>query len=338
MKRKISAILGMVLSAIMMSVPGYTDDINGYIIPEYYFNLSSPEDAAYNGHHGFWIRRIYFGYNTQLSDKFSARVRLEINSPAFEEGTMVPYVKDAFLKYKLGRGASLIFGITEPPSFNKIKNWWGFRFLEKTAPNLFKFASSRDFGIALDGKTKKGLVYTLMYGNYSSYKSEDNKGKCIYGRIGYQTQILFVEANGHIANDGSNNYTYFTFFGGLKNDRGRCGASFHYKNRKPGEGDGKNTSVLSAFGILKLRKKTEVILRYDHFLKKNLVDVGGYLPVASSHKARLLIAGFNLKVHKMIQICPNIKYIFYSGSGRPEADIWFNLTAKVSYKTKIGEK
>jgi hypothetical protein len=248
---------------------------------------------------------------------------------------MDPYVKNAHLKYKLGGGASLIAGIIEPPSFNKIEKWWGFRHVEKTAPDFFKLASSRDFGIALDGKTKGGLVYTLMYGNYGSNKGEDNTGKSVYGRIGYETKTLYVEANGHFANDGSKDYMYLTGFGGLKGKFGRFGVGYHFKQQDD-DGDTTDTGVISAFGVFKLGKKSEAFLRYDHFTSENLKDIGGYVPIAAATEApRFIIAGFNFKVHKMVQITPNIKYVTYDGD--LNADFHLNLTAKVSFNTKFGK-
>ena len=244
------------------------DDIRGYMIPEYYFVLSHHEgEDGIEGQHGLWFRRIYFGYNTKLSDKFSARVRFEMNSTAFGEGTLDPYIKNAHLKYSLGGGASLIGGIIEPPSFDLVEKFWDHRYLEKTPADLFKFASSRDTGLALGGKTKSGFVYTLMYGNYSSNKGEDNKGKGFYGRLGYETKQFYVEANGHFSSDGSNDYTFLSGFAGFKGDWGNVGANYIYLNKSPEEGDSKDMSCISAFSTIKLGDKTNAVLRYDHMLR-----------------------------------------------------------------------
>jgi hypothetical protein len=318
------------------------DDLKGYFIPEYYMvgshHSGGEEDGGIEGQHGFWIRRIYFGYNTKLGDGWSARLRFEMNSPAFSEGTMDPYVKNAHISKTLGGGAKLTFGIMEPPSFNKIEKFWGYRFIEKTPPDFFKFASSRDFGLALDGKTKKGLVYTLMFGNYGSNKGEDNMGKAFYGRLGYETKTAYIEGNGHFANDGSKDITYLTLFGGLKGDWGRFGIGYHYMNQSQ-DGDDKNSGIITGFGSFKIGKKTEVFARYDHFTDLSFKDISGYVPIPAKHfDSRFLIAGLNFKVHKMVQISPNIKYVFYGGDNAPDADFYFNLTAKIEFKTSIGKK
>jgi hypothetical protein len=327
------------LMAVIFAGFSFGDDIKGYMIPEYYAVASHHDgEDGIEGQHGFWLRRIYFGYNTDLGSGWSARLRLEMNSPAFGEGLITPYVKNAHLKKKLGGGASLLVGIIEPPSFDKIEKFWGFRFVEKTAPDFFKMASSRDFGIALDGKTKGGLVYTVMYGNYGSNKGEDNEGKGFYGRLGWDAKTMYLEANGHFANDGSKDKTYLALFGGLKGGWGRFGIGYHYYDEKPEEGDSKNNGIVSAFGVFKIGKSTEAFARYDHLTDLNIKDISGYVPIPAKHyKSRFVIAGLNFKVHKMVQISPNVKYIFYDGDDAPDADFYFNLTAKVSFKTSIGK-
>lgn len=334
-------LLTIVMVLFILPSAVQADDLKGYMIPEYYTVLghNEGEEGEIQGQHGFWLRRIYFGYNTKLSDKLSARVRLEMASTAFAEAKLVPFVKNAHLKYKLGGGANLIFGIIDPPSFNKIEKFWGYRFLEKTGPDFFKLASSRDFGLSLDGKSKGGLVYTLMYGNYSSNKSEDNKGKAFYGRVGYQTKSLYAEVNGHYAADGSKKYTFLSGFVGCKANFGRAGLGYHYKNQDPETGDSNDTSMISGFGIIKMSKKSEVVLRYDHYLNENLKNISGYFPVVSADApARFLIAGINFKVHKMVNIMPNIKYAFYSNpdsGSKPEADFHFLITGYVKFKTSL---
>lgn len=329
----------ILVAIALLTMIGFADDIKGYMIPEYYYVGSHHSgDDGIEGQNGFWLRRIYFGYNTSLGDGWSARVRLEMNSPAFSEGTMTPYVKNAHLKKSLGGGASMLFGIIEPPSFNKVEKFWGFRYIEKTAPDFFKLASSRDFGVAIDGKTKAGLVYTVMIGNYGSNKGEDNKGKAVYGRLGYEGKSYYVEGNGHFAKDGSKDITYLSLFGGMKGGWGRFGVGYHYKNEDSG-GDRTNNGIISAFGVMNISGKAQVYARYDHLTDFNFKDIGGYVPIpANAFESRFVIAGLNFNLHKMVQISPNIKYVMYTGEGAPDNDFYFNITARVSFNTKIGGK
>lgn len=313
------------------------DSINGYMIPEYY--VISSGDEGIDGQHGFWLRRIYFGYDTDLGDGWSARIRLEMNGKAFSSDKIIPFVKNAHIKKKLSANLSLIGGIIEPPSFSSVEGFWGLRQVEKTVADFFKFASSRDFGLGLEGKSKSGLSWTVMYGNYSGEADESNKGKAIYGRIGYETKSLFLEANGHIASSGSKQITFLSFFAGLKGNWGRAGAGYVHRNDSPEEGEDVSNGAISAMAAFKLGKKSEVYARYDHLTDYNFKDIGDYLPVlASEYKARLLMAGLRIKVNKMVELIPNVKYVFY-GEGmdntKPDGDIHILLTGKISFKSEI---
>ncbi|MCP4155628.1 MAG: porin [bacterium] len=340
--KKVYFILIAVIMVMVFVQVGHADDLKGYMIPEYY-SVSSHHDGeeGIEGQHGFWLRRIYLGYNTRLGDGWSARVRFEMNSAAFESDKLYAYVKNAHIKKSIGGGASILAGIMEPPSFNKIEKFWGFRYIEKTAPDFFKLASSRDFGIALDGKSKGGLVYTVMYGNYSSNKGESDKGKAVYGRLGWEKKNAYVEANGHFARSGSKDVTYLSLFGGLKGSRGRFGVGYHYKEEKSEDGDKKNNGIISAFGVAKFGKKTEAFARYDHNTDLNLKDISGYVPVPAKHfESRFVIAGLNIKLHKMVQLSPNVKYVFYGKDAngfKPDNDVYLNLTAKISFKTNFSK-
>ena len=56
------------------------------------------------------------------------------------------------------------------------------------------------------------------------------------------------------------------------------------------------------------------------------------------YKARFLIAGLDFSLHKMVKISPNVKYVFYGDSANgdaPKGDLHINLTAKISFKSKL---
>jgi hypothetical protein len=48
------------------------------------------------------------------------------------------------------------------------------------------------------------------------------------------------------------------------------------------------------------------------------------------------MAGFNFKIHDMITLSPNVKYVFYGGEYAPDGDFYLNLTAFFEFKSKIG--
>lgn len=74
---------------------------SGYMFGDFYYNISN-DNSNLKGQNGFWFRRIYFAYDYKISDSWSTRFRLEMNSPGdFKSSdTLKPYIKDAYLSYK----------------------------------------------------------------------------------------------------------------------------------------------------------------------------------------------------------------------------------------------
>ena len=96
---------------------------------------------------GFWIRRVYFTYDLQFSEKFTTRFRLEANSNGqFAGGNLNPYVKDAYLKWTFNGKQALTLGIQPSLTFDWFEGFWGLRHIEKTPADLYRIDSSRDFG------------------------------------------------------------------------------------------------------------------------------------------------------------------------------------------------
>ncbi len=320
---------------LFLSLNGFIfpDNLKGYIVPEYYYVLSS-ENSELQGQNGLWLKRIYLGYNSYLGDNWSLRIRFEMNYQPFEKSTVTPYLKDAHIKKRFSKNLSLLIGLIEPPSFNKVEKFWGLRFIEKTPSDFFKFASSRDTGISLEGKTKTGIIYTIMLGNYGSNKGEWNKGKAIYGRIGYENNNLYIEFNSHYAKNNNEDIKYFSMFSGYKNKKIKVGMNYIYEvvNNETS----KDNSIISLFGILNIKENTSIFLRYDHLLDYNFSDIYTYtISKASEWKARYLLGGITVKLNKNTLFSPNFKYIFYSDNSSPSGDFYFNLTFKASFKSEL---
>jgi len=180
-----------------------------------------------------------------------------------------------------------------------------------------------------------------MFGDYGSNKGEDNKGKAVYGRLGWESKTVYVEANGHYASDNGKDITYLAVFDGLKGSWGRFGAGYHLKNEKPDGLESKSNSIVSAFASVNLSEKANLYARYDHLTDYNFSDIGDYLPIpAKLYKARFLIAGLEYKLHKMVKLSPNVKYVFYGNpetGEKPGGDFYFNLTAMIQFKSVFGK-
>jgi hypothetical protein len=314
-------------------------EIKGYMIGEYYYNIDhhtgSSDDGGFKGRHGFWFRRIYFTYNNKLSDTVKMRLRLEMNSNGkFESSTLGPVVKDAYLSFSMGGGASLVAGIQGPPSFSQVEDVWGYRSLEKTPLDLQKWTSSRDFGISLKGG--ETVTYHFMLGQGSSNKGEDNNGKKLFGAVGYNTGGFFGEVMAQFESDDGAEDFIGQVFGSYSGDWGRFGAHYSMRSYKSdGADDSLGATILSAFAVIKAGDKAEVIARYDKnfgdWYEQKFKGSGiSYVPFANYHSNSFFIGAVSYQVHKNVWLIPNIKYTIYDENDlfeeTPGNDVYGNLT------------
>ena len=153
-------------------------EISGLLFGDAYAVVDH-HDPDIDGQWGFWLRRGYLTVDFALAKAWSARFRLEVNSPGdFESSAkMTPFVKDAWVAWK-DKGHELYLGISPSPTFERVEGFWGYRAVEKTPLDLYRIGSSRDFGVAYKGKMADGkLVTHAMLGNGAGEGGETNEGK-----------------------------------------------------------------------------------------------------------------------------------------------------------------
>jgi hypothetical protein len=323
--------------------PG-SGEIKGYVAADYFYlinhNTGPMDEEGFEGRHGLWFRRIYFTYNNKLSDTVKMRLRLEMNSPGdfTSKKTLVPFVKDAYLSFSLGGGHSLIAGIQGPPSFALEEDVWGWRPLEKTPLDLYKWTSSRDFGVAVKGGNN--LTYHVMFGQGSSNKSETNNGKKFFGALAYQTDAFVVEGMAQYEDADGDDDLILKGFGAFRGDWGRVGVTYAYRDYKEvGAPEGLCYNILSGFAVIKAGEKAEIIGRYDmNFGDGYKLDFGGsgisYVPFADNHEFSFALAAVSYQVHKNIWIIPNVKFSMYKEDElgfKPDGDFYGCLTLYFKY-------
>jgi|Deesub1362A_J573_1020465.scaffolds.fasta_scaffold00006_331 hypothetical protein len=309
--------------------------LSGYMFGDYYYVVAN-HDSTYEGQNGFWFRRIYFTYDHAISGEFSARLRLEMASSDFTKasGKLTPFVKDAYLKWKLKK-FDLLLGISSTPTWNLIEKFWGYRSVEKTPLDLQKFGSSRDFGIAFRGKAgpNKRLGYHLMFGNGEGNKSEYNKFKKVMGAIDFELPHLVVQVYGDWE-EGKGNTDVYTYQGfvGFKFNKFKIGAHYAQQIRQM-EPDTQDTyEIASGFFTFDLHKKITFLTRYDKMFDPSPAGIS-YIPFAQA-KSNLLIGGIDFKPHKNVHFIPNVEYVFYDETNgvKPDADLYLRLTFYYKFK------
>ncbi|HYN40470.1 MAG TPA: hypothetical protein VE129_01740, partial [Thermoanaerobaculia bacterium] len=135
-------------------------EIGGLLFGDAYAVVTH-HDPAIDNQYGFWLRRGYLTFDFAIATTWSARFRLEVNSPGdFESSSrMTPFVKDAYVAWK-DKGHELYLGISPSPTFERVEDFWGYRAVEKPALDLYRLGSSRDFGVAYKGRMADGKLAT----------------------------------------------------------------------------------------------------------------------------------------------------------------------------------
>lgn len=179
----------------------------GYTFGDYAYKSNS--DDVNNGGRGggnqytrvpvnanfFQFRRIYLGYNYDISRKFSAEFLLAAednvvlgqgNGDLLSNGKFSPYVKLANIRWKnLWKGTDLVIGQVFTPAFAMSSEpIWGYRSIERTVSDIRR-TPSFDLGATLQGRFDKdgNYGYDLMVGNGQSARPENDAFKWLYGDI-----------------------------------------------------------------------------------------------------------------------------------------------------------
>ena len=151
----------------------------------------------------FQWRRIYLGYDYDLSQHFSVQFTLSAENDygapfsstsgdLLANNKFAPFVKYANVRWKnLWRGTDLVIGQQNTPAYGKTgrddqtpEEVWGYRSVERTVSDLYG-TPCYDMGVSLQGwfDRKGNYGYYLMAGNGTMAKPETDQYKWFYGNV-----------------------------------------------------------------------------------------------------------------------------------------------------------
>ena len=149
----------------------------------------------------FAFRRIYLGYDYNISKKFSAELLLaaedNFNQTAangtnttsgdlLSNNKLAFYIKLANIRWKnVWKGTDLVIGQVSTPAFPLLaEKVWSYRSIERTIADIRR-TPSFDMGATLQGRfdAKGNYGYNVMVGNGSSAKPKADKFKWFYGDV-----------------------------------------------------------------------------------------------------------------------------------------------------------
>ncbi len=324
-------------SAAQVSV-GENGTFSGQVYTDYYWMAQHHNDDI-EAKNGFWFRRIYATYEHALSDAFSTRLRLEMNSAGdfTTSAEMIPNVKDAYLKWQ-NDGHQILAGISSTPTWGLVEDVWGYRSVEKSPLDLYDFGSSRDMGVSFKGNLgpSNKVSYHFFFGNGNSNRPEIDKGKKLMLALGYQpTEHLVVQGyldwNDSADNPNETDSQTAQLFASYQSDDLNIGALYAYQHRNPLVGGSDvNLDLISIFGSMSITSSVNGFLRVDHLFDPYMGGSGNsYIPFAETAESTFLVGGADIKLEDNISLMPNVEAIVYGDpafGATPDTDIIPRLT------------
>lgn len=313
--------------------------ISGLLYSDFYWIVNNHNEEL-EGENGFWARRVYFTYDNNISQHVSVRFRLEMNSPGdfTSSSRLEPYVKDLFAKWAINDNHSLNAGISPTPTWVLVERIWGYRSVEKSPVDLYRLGSSRDFGVALQGRLGESgrLRYHAMVGNGSGTGAETNRWKkYMLSMAWWFNNNLVFEAYGDYNRTNETNTRATThIIAGYLTDRINLGAMYAAQLRTEEISGAENITqtidVASIFANISLNQKWTAILRADQMFVPNpqgpAID---YIPFSDQAESTLLIFGLGYQPIPNLHVIPNIETVFYGESPdgtTPGSDFIFRTT------------
>ncbi|MEN3045974.1 MAG: hypothetical protein ABDH49_03185 [Candidatus Hydrothermales bacterium] len=335
MKRFIYAFIMVSLIPLSLRSQG---KISGYSYFDFFYVPQHHNDSI-RDMNGFWFRRIYFTYDHEISEKFSARLRFELNSPGdyVRREDLRPYIKDAYLKWKLN-SFEFLLGLTPTPTWEVIEDHYGYRSVEKTPVDLQRIGTSRDIGFSLKGGfgEDKKLKFHFTFGNGEGIRSENNKQKALYLSISYHLPIFLFEIYGDWFDALGHKQTYTVQgFAGLKNKKFRLGLQYVNQTQLRDPDKTQSFRIASSYLVFSPTEFFDVLLRYDkNFDKNSRGRTISYTPFSPAFSSNFVLVAFAVKPHKNVSIIPNVKGVFYDKENdvQPRSDIYLSLTFYYNFK------
>lgn len=278
---------------------GFAEEIKFSALAYYEYSYYTEKDVEISNE--FEFRRAYFGFEKKISNTLSYKFLTDIGRTS-SDGRLEVYIKNAKVDWstKLGK---FVIGMQSMNLFNVQEKTWGYRSIEKSAMDKYKFASSADLGLGYYNNYNN-LHYNVLVTNGTGYKLPENDS---YKKI--STQIYYGQGK-LTSQDGINSGLVFTYepyhsegnntesksvaglFGGYASGPLRIGAEINQFVDSAAESAIK---IFSGYGNFAINDKISIFTRFDNLNDKSAIS-------------NYLIAGIALSPEKGLKVMPNIRY------------------------------
>ena len=338
----------------------------GYVFADYYYKTHADSlsrgKTQYAGktypknYNAFAFRRIYLGYDYNISEHFSTELLLTHEGDVVDpSGDRSVYIKAANLRWKnILPNNDLIVGQMGTPIYSTVsEKVWSYRSIEKTVTDMRGLGSSNDLGIAWQGKLndKGDFGYNFMVANGTAQKLEIDKYKKIYGEIyaKLMDQKIIIDLTSDYE-PSSTTQSKTTIHGMIayQTDPITIGievVSQTQKNYAVDSANGTNTNAnLVPFGFSAflrgqiIHEKLNYFARFDNYNPDTKFSTSTLYPKASPYPANkysenFITAGLDFMPVKNVHVMPNIWVDSYknklsnvSGMAKSDYDMTLRLT------------
>lgn len=293
----------------------------GYVFGDYYYKTHADSLGRGTGEYSnmkeganaFEFRRIYLGYDYQISQNFSAELLLSHEKNYDANSNRTVFIKSANVRWKnfipkndlvIGQSASPIW----PLLTEKI---WSYRSVERMPEDIHKLGNSNDVGIAIHGKIDSAgnFGYNLMAGNGTTSKAETDIFKKFYGEVyaKFFKQKLILDFYADFERKQlvpyRKEYTTYKIFLAYHTKRFTIGAEAYYQfvdNTIKSQNNVTHYGIALFSRISIMKEKLTFILRKDFYLYTP------YLSTLYRQSEDFLLAGIDYTPNRNIHIIPNI--------------------------------
>lgn len=271
-------------------------------------------NQTYSNNKGFELTRAYFGYKYFFSPFWSMKFILDADDPNAGNLTEVAYVKNAQLSYEKNNICFNI-GIIGLNLYSIQENFWGYRYVYKSAMDRYKFGNSADAGFSFKYDFKKYVSLDVCMTNGEGYKKQqDIEGNYRFGgglTLKPSKELLlrayydyFVSPVSSVGANRSDQHILSSFIG-YKLNSFSIGSEFDLLNNYQFD-EIDDRYIVSIFTNYTFNSKYNVFARYDYM---NADDVWSSQDV--------LICGVEFSPVKGIKISPNFRRVNYKKSNSP---------------------
>ena len=277
-----------------------------------YFDYTNADKTS-----AFNFNRQYFSYADETAENLKFKIVFDVGrinkivdtgGKDAEDTRLVAFLKKAQIDYKTSFG-KVSMGLIGTNTYGVQEKNWGYRFIEKSSIDLYKYSSTADIGIGFSRLLIDNLNMSLQVVNGEGFKQPQGDK---YHKISFNTTYGERKIN---KNDGYNAGIIYSTeatdsdptnmisaFGGFAGMGLRLGVEYDMLTKGDTE-----SSIISVSANYSFMDNKDIFLRYDMYDGDTSVDKDG-----SSY----IITGILLSCENGLSVAPNMRIKSYESDSK----------------------